>query len=224
MSDTDEQPISLRFMCDVDDVPWTVSGMHMYERFNEPYALTLRLHSDDPVAEPIVLLGESATLLVERGTLTRELCGIIESVEDGLRDNDHVAIVVTIVPALMALGHRRNSRIFQEMTIPEILEQVLSEGLGGFERSVDVGFLTATYPAQEYTVQYQETDFDFVHRLMEEHPEDTEALRAGIRLLVTALSARHRLTGREAQTLTETATDVLEQFIAAFAAGEGARD
>ena len=63
-----------------------------------------------------------------------------------------------------------------------------------------------------------------IHRLMEEHPEDTEALRAGIRLLVTALSARHRLTGREAQTLTETATDVLEQFIAAFAAGEGARD
>ena len=63
-----------------------------------------------------------------------------------------------------------------------------------------------------------------IHRLMEEHPEDTDALRAGIRLLVTALSARHRLTGREAQTLTETATDVLEQFIAAFAAGEGARD
>ena len=63
-----------------------------------------------------------------------------------------------------------------------------------------------------------------IHRLMEEHPEDTEALRAGIRLLVTALSARHRLTGREAQTLTETATGVLEQFIAAFAAGEGTRD
>lgn len=65
-----------------------------------------------------------------------------------------------------------------------------------------------------------------VHHLLEEQPEDTEALRAGIRLLVTALSARHRLTGREAETLTDTATDLLEQFIAAFATGsdEGARD
>lgn len=63
-----------------------------------------------------------------------------------------------------------------------------------------------------------------IHRLLEERPEDTEALRAGIRLLVTALGARHRLTGRETQTLTETATELLEQFIAAFAAGEGARD
>ena len=44
-------------------------------------------------------------------------------------------------------------------------------------------------------------------------------MRAGIRLLVTALSARHRLTGREAETLTETATELFEQFVSAFASG-----
>src|SRR5690606_7233925 len=63
-----------------------------------------------------------------------------------------------------------------------------------------------------------------IHRLIEEQaeggnegdPKHGEALRAGIRLLVQALSARHRLTGREAQTLTETATELFEQFIAAF--------
>src|SRR5690606_24375785 len=70
-----------------------------------------------------------------------------------------------------------------------------------------------------------------IHRLIEEQTsgageggtnggaKDGEALRAGIRLLVQALSARHRLTGREAQTLTETATDLFEQFIAAFSDG-----
>ncbi|MGE3961147.1 MAG: hypothetical protein AB7F65_05640 [Dehalococcoidia bacterium] len=63
-----------------------------------------------------------------------------------------------------------------------------------------------------------------IHRLLEEQPEDTEALRAGIRLLVTALSARHRLTGREAETLTETATGLLEQFVTAFATGEDAHE
>lgn len=60
-----------------------------------------------------------------------------------------------------------------------------------------------------------------IRRLLEEEPQDSDALRSGIRLLVTALSARHRLTGREAQTLTETATDLFEQFITAFASGVG---
>lgn len=60
-----------------------------------------------------------------------------------------------------------------------------------------------------------------IYQLMEEEPQDADAIRAGIRLLVTALSARHRLTGREAETLTETATGLFEQFVAAFATGGG---
>lgn len=59
-----------------------------------------------------------------------------------------------------------------------------------------------------------------IYRLMEEYPADPKQLQAGIRLLVQALTARHRLTGREAQTLTETATDLFEQFIAAFTSGD----
>ncbi|MQC19243.1 MAG: hypothetical protein DWG83_01560 [Chloroflexi bacterium] len=59
-----------------------------------------------------------------------------------------------------------------------------------------------------------------VHRLLEEQSADPRQLQAGIRLLVQALTARHRLTGREAQTLTETATDLFEQFIAAFSSGD----
>lgn len=58
-----------------------------------------------------------------------------------------------------------------------------------------------------------------IHRLLEDQPADAQQVQAGIRLLVQALTARHRLTGREAQTLTETATDLFEQFIAAFASG-----
>lgn len=60
-----------------------------------------------------------------------------------------------------------------------------------------------------------------IHQLLEEQPQDSEAVRAGIRLLVTALSARHRLTGLEAETLTETATNLFEQFVAASVTGGG---
>ena len=60
-----------------------------------------------------------------------------------------------------------------------------------------------------------------IHRLLESQSADPQQLQAGIRLLVQALTARHRLTGREAQTLTETATDLFEQFIGAFASTGG---
>ena len=53
------------------------------------------------------------------------------------------------------------------MTVPDILEEVLNESLGGWNRSVD-NRLSRTYPTCEYRVQYDESDFDFCQRLMEE--------------------------------------------------------
>ena len=60
-----------------------------------------------------------------------------------------------------------------------------------------------------------------IRQLLEEQPGDPRALQAGIRLLVQALATRHRLTGQEAETLTETAASLLEQFVAAFSNGVG---
>ena len=58
-------------------------------------------------------------------------------------------------------------RIFQEKTVAEILELVLNEGLGPFERTVELR-LDRTYPTCEYRVQYNESDLAFCQRLMEE--------------------------------------------------------
>jgi len=169
MINPDEQPVVLRFECTASEDAWEVSGLQLYERLDQPYELRLELRTDDAGAEPLTMLGAPITLSVERGVLHREFSGIVESVEDGAVEQDHVFATLKVVPALMALGQRRTSRIFQEMTIPEILQEVLDEGLGPYERSADLEFLSGEYPAQEYTVQYQETDLDFVHRLMEEY-------------------------------------------------------
>jgi type VI secretion system secreted protein VgrG len=169
MSDTANQVI-VRFEPSADiEGDWQVSGLLVRECFNEPGKATIELHSQDLMAEPSLMLGTSATLMIERAGTVREFSGIVERVEDGMSSEHELVTTLTLVPALVALRHRTNSRIFQEMTIPEILEKVLTEGLGAYQREVDLGFLSGTYPAQEYTVQYQETDFDFVHRLMEEH-------------------------------------------------------
>src|SRR3990172_2654123 len=57
----------------------------------------------------------------------------------------------------------RRGRIFQGLSIPEIVKQVLDEGSVASRAS-----LSRTYPRREYRVQHQESDLDFVSRLLEE--------------------------------------------------------
>jgi hypothetical protein len=54
-----------------------------------------------------------------------------------------------------------NLRIFQAKDVPDILKQVLQ----GFDVAWE---LHKSYPKREYCVQYRETDFNFISRLMEE--------------------------------------------------------
>lgn len=51
-----------------------------------------------------------------------------------------------------------------------------------------------------------------VHRMLEEQPEDSKTLESGLRLLIQALTARHRLSGGEAANLTDSVADVLRHF------------
>jgi type VI secretion system secreted protein VgrG len=170
MADDTEQPVLVRFECDVDlEVDWQVAGFRYSEAFNEPFELVVELYTTSLWAEPAQLLGANATVTIERGVLARDIAGIVERIADGAIQQGRLVTQLTIVPALRALGMRKTSRIFQDMTIVEILQAVLDEGLGPYERSVDSGYLSGSYDAQEYTVQYQETDLQFVHRLMEEY-------------------------------------------------------
>lgn len=71
----------------------------------------------------------------------------------------------TVRPWLWFLTRVQNSRIFQDMTVPEIIKKVFDE------HSIAVvkqDGLSGTYPKRVYCVQYRETDFNFVSRLMED--------------------------------------------------------
>ena len=71
--------------------------------------------------------------------------------------------LIRIVPTLWLLTQRRGNRIFQKMTVPAIVEKVLGEyGIKPQKK------LTEPHPEHEYRVQYNETDFAFVSRLLEE--------------------------------------------------------
>jgi type VI secretion system secreted protein VgrG len=70
----------------------------------------------------------------------------------------------TVVPWLWLLTRTADSRIFQKQTVPEIVEKIFKEK--GFK---DYKFLLdGTYRNWDYCVQYRETDFNFVSRILEE--------------------------------------------------------
>ena len=67
-------------------------------------------------------------------------------------------------PWLWFLTRTTDCRIFQEMAAPDIIKQIFrDQGFTDFEES-----LSGQYRTREYCVQYRETDFNFVSRLMEE--------------------------------------------------------
>jgi type VI secretion system secreted protein VgrG len=70
----------------------------------------------------------------------------------------------SMVPWLWLLTRTADSRIFQKLSVPAIVEKIFGEkGFSDFELQLDGG-----YEKREYCVQYRETDFNFVSRLLEE--------------------------------------------------------
>jgi type VI secretion system secreted protein VgrG len=69
-----------------------------------------------------------------------------------------------IVPRAWLLTRRQQSRIFQELSVPQILARVLG-GIPGLAFEMR---LQGAFPARNYAVQYRETDWDFISRLMED--------------------------------------------------------
>lgn len=70
-----------------------------------------------------------------------------------------------LVPWLWFLTRSANCRIFAEQSVKDILQKVFEDH--GFSHEVKFE-LSAAHPKREYCVQYRETDFAFVSRLMEE--------------------------------------------------------
>jgi type VI secretion system secreted protein VgrG len=70
-----------------------------------------------------------------------------------------------VVPWLWFLTRTADCRIFQNMTIPEIIEKIFADL--NF-KDYDASQITGAHPKWKYCVQYRETDFNFVSRIMEE--------------------------------------------------------
>lgn len=92
---------------------------------------------------------------------TRYFHGIVSSFSQGSRGDRFTNYQAEMVPQFWLLTHTERSRIFQQISIPDILKKVL--------QGLDVAFeLQGKYEPRDYCVQYNESDFQFASRLMEE--------------------------------------------------------
>lgn len=74
-----------------------------------------------------------------------------------------------VVPWLWFLSQTQDSRVFQDKSVVEIIEEILADHQATSEGNWDVAtHIVNNHPKRNICIQYQETDFDFISRLMEE--------------------------------------------------------
>ncbi len=113
------------------------------------------------------IIGLPATLAISTGEDTRRLCGMVSRFWWVGESGDLNAYYAELVPVQWLLWHRYDCRIFQNLSVPQILARVMQAANIAAD-SLDATLLRRNHPPREYCVQYQETDFNFVSRLMEE--------------------------------------------------------
>jgi type VI secretion system secreted protein VgrG len=135
------------------------------EGLNHLFQFDLELLSDNTTTVDFdKLIGQRVSFGVT-GTdpqlAARDLHGIVIAFSQGRRDFNFTEYKMTIVPEVWKLTRKFRSRIFQHITIPDLLKQLFA----GFDVAYE---LQGTYEPRQYITQYQESDFAFASRLMEE--------------------------------------------------------
>ena len=134
------------------------------EQLARLFEYQLDLISSDANIKLEDLLGQNVTVRLKTGDKSRFFNGYVSRFcLVGMAENMY-SYQVTLRPWLWFLTRTADCRIFQKQKAPDIIKQIFRDhGFSDFEEK-----LSATYREWEYCVQYRETDFNFVSRLMEQ--------------------------------------------------------
>jgi len=140
-------------------------GMRGHEELGRISEYHLDLLSDNGDIDVDGILGKNVTIkLGLPDDSTRYFNGFVTRFSAGEVHGRYYHYSATVHPWLWFLTRTSDCRIFQEMTVPDIIKKVFADhGTADFKLE-----LTSTYRKWTYCVQYRETDFNFVSRLMEQ--------------------------------------------------------
>ncbi|HBZ15521.1 MAG TPA: type VI secretion system tip protein VgrG [Pantoea sp.] len=125
----------------------------------------LEIASAEPDLDYSELLGKQLTVLIEqKQDLPRPFHLYIVGGEDAGQQGTKSVYRLTLSCWLWFLQQNRNCKIFQNKNVPTIIEEVFAR-YGVARYRLD---LSENYPGREYCVQFAESDFNFISRLMED--------------------------------------------------------
>ncbi len=155
-----------RLKTNLGDDALLVESFTGHEGVSEPYRFIVKALSDDPNVDMKSLLVTPAVLTFHIGDENeRQVHALInaikllECVEDG-----KAVLELELLPWFSFLTYFTNCRIFQNKSVTDIFTKIFSDR-GYTDYRIDT---QGTYHPREYCVQYRETDFNFISRLMED--------------------------------------------------------
>ncbi len=139
-------------------------GVSGQESVSQLFRFQLDLLSENDSISFDGIVGKSVTIHLETVDGERTFNGFISRFSQGSHDGRFTYYRAEMVPWLWFLTRTADCRIFQQKSVPDIIKKIFEDlGFQDFELR-----LYKTYTPREYCVQYRETDFNFVSRLMEE--------------------------------------------------------
>ncbi|MDH3376282.1 MAG: type VI secretion system tip protein VgrG [Gammaproteobacteria bacterium] len=135
------------------------------EQLGRLFEYKLEMLSEDHNIKVADILGQNVTVRLDLpDDEKRYFNGFVRRFSQVGVAGRHARYYAEVVPWLWFLTRTSDCRIFQEKTVPDIIEEVFSDlGYTDFEDK-----LSGSYRTWENCVQYRETDFNFVSRLMEQ--------------------------------------------------------
>ncbi|MGM8428975.1 type VI secretion system Vgr family protein [Enterobacter cloacae] len=147
------------------------------EALSKPFRYRIEFTSADHAISKEMMLMKAASLTLQApvdqgyGIKVQEPVRVIQGVVSGLErlgtSKDETRYAVTLEPRLALLDRSHQNAIYQDMSVPQVVEKILRERHG--MRGQDFLFsLTREYPRREQVMQYGENDLHFITRLLDE--------------------------------------------------------
>lgn len=147
------------------------------EALSQPFRYRIEFTSDDHAISREMMLMQAASLTLQApvvqvsGSKIQQPVRVIQGVVSGFErlgtSKDETRYALTLQPRLALLDRSHQNAIYQDMSVPQIVEKILRERHG--LRGQDFLFsLSREYPRREQVMQYGEDDLHFIRRLLGE--------------------------------------------------------
>ncbi|MCK9987711.1 MAG: type VI secretion system secreted protein VgrG [Azoarcus sp.] len=154
-----------------DGPPLAVEAWWGRETLSGGFEFHLDTLSQDAFLALEPMLGQAVTLRSALSDGSRsERSGLVRAVANSGSDGGWSRYRLTVVPWTWLLTRGRHNRVFQDKSVPEILDAVFADyrAHAAWHWHEDVAPFLATARARSYCVQYRESDYAFVSRLLAE--------------------------------------------------------